>query len=117
MRVIGAIVLILGLASLVLGIVFMIEASDGRQEVADSIAPLPLDILDETYDQLKAGIEQMKEAGMQPDISKSLEKTGLGLARANVGKARMQNVNGIVDIIIGAGLILTGVAIYKKAAA
>jgi hypothetical protein len=114
MRTIAIIVLILGVASLVFGIYFVVYGSDGKQEVADNIAPLPLDKLDATYDEAKAGIQQMEAAGIEPELSLKLKKTGLGLSRANVGTARFAFYSGIVDIIIGAGLILAGVGLLKK---
>ena len=42
MRVMAVIVVILGLASLVFGILFVTQAASAEQEIADSIAPLPL---------------------------------------------------------------------------
>jgi uncharacterized membrane protein len=120
MRIIGTLVILLGLAVLVLGIVLMTQASTARNEVADSIAPLPLDQLDDQYDAVTEQYKQMKAAGAQPDVQFNnlyATKTGLGLARANVGKARMLNWNGIIDIIAGAGLVLAGLGLLRKAKA
>ena len=114
MRAIAIIVILLGIASLVFGVLFVTQAADAKQEVADSIAPLPLDQLDAKYDEAKAGIEQMEAAGMEPDLALKLQKTGLGLARANKGTAQSVMYNGIVDIVVGAGLVLAGLALAKK---
>ena len=114
MRTIAVIVILLGIASLVFGVLFVTQSVDAKQQVADSIAPLQLDQLEDKYDEAKAGIEQMEAAGMEPDLSLKLQKTALGLARANKGTAQSVMYNGIVDIVVGAGLVLTGLALAKK---
>ena len=114
MRAIAIIVILLGIASLVFGILFVTQAADAKQEVADSIAPLPLEDLNETYDTIKGSIADMEAAGMEPDLALKLKKTGLGLARANKGTAESVMYNGIVDIAVGVGLVLTGLALAKK---
>jgi hypothetical protein len=117
MRAIAIIVVILGLASLVFGILFVTEGASGSQEVAESIDPLPLDQLEDAYEQAKAGIAQMEAAGMEPDLATKLTKTGLGLARANKGTADMVKTNGVVDICVGLGLVLAGLGLLRKAQA
>ncbi len=117
MRAIAIIIVILGLASLVIGILFVTQAASGLQEVADSIDPLPLDQLEDKYDQAKAGIAQMEAAGMEPELATKLQKTGLGLARANKGTAESVRVNGVVDICVGLGLVLAGLGLLRKAQA
>ena len=120
MRVMAIIVVILGLASLVLGILFITQAISAEQEVADSIAPLPLDQLDAQYDAVTDKYNQMKAAGAPPSTDFNYlygNKVGLGLARSNVGTASFVRMTGLIDIIIGLGLILTGLAILRKASA
>ena len=117
MRAIAVIIIILGLASLVFGILFTTQSGTARQEVADSIDPLPLDQLDDRYDQVKAQYKQMRDSGAQPSAEYNylaVQKTGLGLARANVGTARAIMLYGLIDIIVGLGLVLTGVAMLRK---
>jgi hypothetical protein len=117
MRVLAIIVILLGIASIVFGILFVTQAADARQEVADSIAPLPLDQLDAQYDTVTDQYNQMKAAGAQPDTQFNYlyaTKTGLGLARANIGTANAVRMNGIVDIVVGAGLVLSGLALSRK---
>ena len=114
MRAIAVIIIILGLASLVFGILFTTQSGTARQEVADSIAPLPLDQLDAKYDEAKGAIDQMKAAGNEPPLELTVQKTGLGLARANVGTAKAIMLYGLIDIIVGLGLALTGVAMLRK---
>lgn len=117
MRVIAIVVVILGLASLVLGVLFITQANSGKQEVGDSIAPLPLDQLDAQYDTVKTQYEQMKAAGTPPGIEYNyliIQKTGLGLARSQIGTANFVQTTGIINIIVGLGLVLVGFGILRK---
>lgn len=128
MRVIAVIVVLLGLASLVLGILFLTQASSAEQEVANLIAPLKLAELDAKYDAVKAKADAMK-ATEEPQIQAgqampsamynylSIQRTSLGLARANVGTASFVRTTGIINIILGLGLVLAGVALLRKASA
>ena len=53
MRVLAILVIILGIAALVFGILFIPQANSARQKVADSLtSPVNLDNLDATYDQV-----------------------------------------------------------------
>jgi hypothetical protein len=116
-RIISIIVIILGLASIVFGVLYITQASSAENEIAESIAPLPLDQLDTQYDTVKAQYEQMKAAGAQPGTDfnyLTIQKTGLGLARANVGTAQSVRMNGIIDIILGLGLGLVGIVLMRK---
>ncbi len=117
MRIISIIVIILGLASIVFGVLYITQASSAENEIAESIAPLPLDQLDAQYDTVKAQYEQMKAAGAQPGTDfnyLTIQKTGLGLARANFGTAQSVRMNGIIDIILGLGLGLVGIVLMRK---
>ena len=117
MRVISIIIIILGLASVVFGVLFITQASAAEDEIAESIAPLPLSQLDAQYETVKAQYEQMRDAGAQPGTDYNyltIQKTGLGLARANAGTAQATRMNGIIDIILGIGLGLTGLVIIRK---
>ena len=105
------------MASIVFGVLYVTQASSAEKEIAESIAPLPLDQLDSQYDAVKAQYEQMKAAGAQPSTDYNyltIQKTGLGLARANVGTAQSVRMNGIIDIILGLGLGLVGIVLMKK---
>jgi hypothetical protein len=117
MRAMAVIIVILGLAGLVFGILFITQAASGEQEVADSIAPLPLDQLDAQYDAVTAQYNQMKEAGAPPSTDFNYlygNKVGLGLARANVGTARFVRTTGVIDIVLGLGLVLAGLGMLRK---
>lgn len=120
MRVMAVIMAILGLASLVLGILFITQATSAEQEVADSIAPLPLEQLDATYDAVTAQYNQAKAAQTPPSPEYNAlygNKVGLGLARSNMGTASFVRMTGLIDIILGLGLILAGLALLRKAPA
>ena len=115
MRAMAIIIVILGLASLIFGILFVTQAASAENEVAESIDPLPLDQLEAKYEEAKDGIKQMEAAGMEPDLATKLTKTGLGLAKANYGTAKAVRVNGVVDICVGLGLVFAGLALLRKA--
>lgn len=117
MRAIAIIVLILGVASLGMGVLFYINSMSAEDEVAESIAPLPLDQLDAQYDQVAAQFNQVKASGAPPSADTNYlqaTKVGLGLARANVGTANFVMMSGVVQAVVGIGLILAGVALLKK---
>jgi hypothetical protein len=117
MRAIGIIVLILGVASLVLGVLLIPQAYSAEDEIAESIAPLPLDQVDPQYDAVKAKYTQMKESGAPPSVEYNyltVQKTGLGLTRSQIGLASLTRTIGIVNIILGVGLILAGIGLMRK---
>lgn len=117
MRAIAVITIILGLAAMVFGILFTTQSVSAKQEVADSIAPLPLAQLDGQYDLIKTQYDLMRQSGAQPGVEYNYliaQKVGLGLARSNVGTANFVMTMGIINIIIGLGLVLTGVALLRK---
>jgi len=127
MRVLGIIVIILGLASLVLGILFIPQAASGHKQVADSVAPLTVDQINPQYDKVSATFDKLM-AAEEPKIQQgadpspmynyiSAQRALLGLAKANVGTVSAVRTNGIIDIILGVGLVLTGVVIFRQKAA
>jgi hypothetical protein len=121
MRLLALLVVILGIATLVFGIMFIPQASDAKKKVADSLtAPVTLDTLDATYDKISGSFDQLKAAGMpssDPQYVMILgQRTSLGLARSNVGVAKVLNTMGIVNIIAGVGFIFAGCALMMKKA-
>jgi predicted PurR-regulated permease PerM len=127
MRVLAVVIIILGLASLVLGIIFIPQAASGRQQIADSIAPLTLDKLNAQYDKVSAAFDQFM-AQEEPKIQAqqaqpsamynylSAQRAMLGLAKANVGTVNNVRINGIVDIVLGVGFVLIGIVLFRKKA-
>jgi hypothetical protein len=125
MRVLAVIVIILGLAGLVFGILFIPQASSGEKEIADSVAPLTLDQVDAKYDAVSTQFDKVMMAE-EPQIQAgkaapsamynylSAQRALLGLAKANVGTTQNVRVNGIIDIILGLGLVLAGVVLLRK---
>jgi hypothetical protein len=114
MRLLGLVVVILGIATLVFGIMFFPQASDTKQKVVDSlIAPVTLENLDATYDQVNAAFGQMAQTDPLyiPTLAK---RTSLGLGKTNVGISKILTTSGIINIIIGAGLAIGGCALMMK---
>jgi len=119
MRILALLVVILGIAVLVFGIIFIPQASEAKQKVADSLtAPVTLDTLDATYDQISGSFDQLKASGMpssDPQYVMVLgQRTSLGLAKSNVGIARVLNTMGIINILLGVGLVFTGCALIMR---
>jgi hypothetical protein len=114
MRFLALLVVILGIAALVFGIIFFPQASDAKQKVVDAlIAPVTLDNLDATYDAVNAQFKAMAQTDPMyiPTLAK---RTSLGLAKTNVGTAKFVNTMGIVNIIVGVGLMLGGCALWMR---
>jgi len=115
MRVLGIIVIILAVATLVLGVLFMFQSNSAKQTVADSIAPnLTLDKVDATYDALTTQFKAM--TGAEPEYLMVLaQRTSVGLAKSNVGLADLIKMIGIVNIVIGVGIAGAGIVLVRKA--
>jgi hypothetical protein len=123
---VALIIIAAGAISLVFGIVFLVQAGSARQEIADDIAPLTLDKVDAQYDavvlQDKAIIqrEPLVQAGKAEPSAMynylSIQRTSLGLAKANIGVADFTKTTGIIDIILGVGFLLTGTVLMQKKA-
>ena len=127
-RFYGIIVALIGVAILVMGIVFELQASTAKQTVSDEIAPVTLSTLNDTYDKVKAGYTQYATAeGANVQAGKaapsaaynyySAQRALLGLAKSNIATAKFVMMSGTVDIVLGIGLILTGMVLYMKPAA
>lgn len=119
------IVTVLGVAALVFGIIFITQAGSAEQEIADEIQPVTIAEVDAKYEAVKtnqmalAGTEEPKiQAGTAAPSTTynylTVQRTSLGLARANIGLAGFVRTSGIIDIIVGLGLILAGVGLFKK---
>jgi predicted nicotinamide N-methyase len=115
MRILGIVILILGLVGVVFGIIFLPMASSAEQQVADSIAPqLTLDKVDATYDKLDAQLKAM--VGNEPQyLQVFAQRTSVGLAKSNMGVAKLVRYLGILNICVGAGLAAAGFYVFRKA--
>jgi predicted PurR-regulated permease PerM len=119
MRILALLVVILGIAVLVFGIIFIPQASEAKQKVADSLTSgVTLDNLDDKYDQINGAYDQLKASGMPSNDPQYVmvlgQRTSLGLAKSNVGVARVLNTLGIVNIIAGAGLVFAGCVLIMR---
>jgi len=123
MKALAIIVLILGLASVAMGIIFVLNSGTARDEVATSIAPLPLENLDAQYDQVKSSqmqLAQAEGAAIQQGNPSStyvwltLQRTSLGLARSSVGIADLTMIMGYLNIVIGIGLVIVSLGMMRK---
>lgn len=128
MRILAAIVIIIGLATLVFGILFLPKASAAEQEIADEIAPVTTDQLDQKYDDVTAAYRQAMAAEgpaiaqhtAGPSVNYAYyagQRALLGLARSNMGVASLVRMLGIVNIIAGLGLVMVGFVLYRKSSA
>jgi len=127
-RVIGIIVALIGVVILVMGIVFELQANTAKKTVADEISPIPLSGLNAQYDAIKTAQEQyMAAEGANVQAGKAAPSAGynytsaqralLGLAKSNIGTSGFVMMSGTVDIVLGLGLMLTGMVLYMKPAA
>jgi hypothetical protein len=118
-------VILCGLAALVFGIIFLPQASSAEDEIAASVAPLTLDEVEGKYDTVaanynlyKAAEEPLIQTGQAEPSAMynylSSQRALLGLAKANIGTAKFVRMLGIVNIIIGAGLVVGGLVMVKK---
>ena len=127
-RCIAIVVAVLGVVGLVFGIMFITQASSAEQEIANEIQPLTIAQVDAKYEAVKTNQmalamteEPQIQAGQAAPSAMynylTVQRTSLGLARANIGLAGFVRTSGIIDIIVGLGLILAGVGLFRKARA
>jgi hypothetical protein len=113
MRILSLVTLILGLAAIVFGVLFVFQANSGNNEIIASIAPLTIAQVEPMYDQISAQIGQIPKT--DPNyLPTALQKTSLGLAKANIGAVKAVRMNGFIDIGVGIALVLTGIAVMRK---
>jgi hypothetical protein len=116
---------LVGVVALVFGIIFITQAGSSSQEVADSIQPVTLAELDGKFEAVKVQQTAMR-AAEEPQIQAgtaapsstynylTIQRAALGLARTNVGLAGFVRTAGILDILVGIGLVLAGVGLFKQ---
>jgi len=124
-RWIAVVVAVLGVVSLVFGIIFVAQASSAEQEITSEIQPLKIAEVDAKYEAVKTNqmaLAKTEEPKIQAGTAApsamynylTIQRTSLGLARANIGLAGFVRTSGIIDIIVGLGLILAGAGLFKK---
>lgn len=122
------VIIVLGIASLVFGIIFIFQAGSGTQWISDDIAPLAIKDVDAKYDAVSVNQQKMmaaEEPNIQADKAApsamynylTVQRTGLGLARTNVGLVGFIRMAGIINVVLGLGLVLIGVAAPAKSKA
>jgi hypothetical protein len=125
MRAIAVIVIIMGIAALVFGILFVAQAGTAEKEIANSVAPLTLDQVNPKYDAVavkydaaKAAEEPKIQAGQAAPSAMydylSAQRALLGLAKSNIGLSQFIRISGVVDILMGLGVVLAGVWLMRK---
>jgi len=129
MRNLGSLIIIaIGAVSLVFGIIFIVQSGSAKQQIADDIAPLTIDQVDAKYDAvvaqqntMRAAEEPKIQAGQAAPSSMynylTIQRTSLGLARTNIGLVGFTRMTGIIDIVVGVGLLFTGMFLMQKKAA
>ena len=105
---------IVGVVCLVFGIMGIIEAGNSEQEVADEIAPITLSTLDATYDQISAAYSAVRGTDTPEESVLLGKKTSLGLARSNIGTIKFVRNTSILEIVLGAGLVLASVGLFRR---
>jgi hypothetical protein len=125
MRGLSLLVIILGLVALVFGIIFLPQASSAEKEIAEQVAPLPVDQINPHYDTVTQAFNAQM-AKEEPNIQAgkaapsalyaylSGQRALLGLAKANMGTASFVRMVGIIDILIGVGMIAAGFVLFRK---
>ena len=124
-RLSAIIIVVLGLVGLVFGIMFIAQAGSAEQEIANEIRPLTIAEVDAKYETVKtkqmtiaATEEPQIQAGQAAPSTTynylTIQRTSLGLTRTNIGLAAFVRSSGIIDIIVGLGLILAGMGLLKK---
>jgi tRNA U34 2-thiouridine synthase MnmA/TrmU len=123
MRVVAILVAVLGLFVLALGVIFLNQAGSAEKTIADEIQPLKVADVNTTYDGVKAKQLQLAKAegaAIQAGNPSgtytylTLQRTSLGLTKANLGVAQFVRTAGIVNIVLGAGVLLLALGMLTK---
>lgn len=126
MRSLGSLIIIaVGAASLVFGIIFIVQSGSAKQQITDDIAPLTIDEVDARYDAVVAqqnGIRALEEPKIQAGQAApsamynylTAQRASLGLARTNIGLVGFTRMTGIIDIVLGVGMLFAGALLMQK---
>lgn len=123
-RLLALIVALVGITCLVFGIIFVTQATSAKQKLIDDISPLQLSQVNARYDTVKAyqtammlSEETKVQTGQDPSPKYDYflaQRALLGLAKSNNGLSGFVLNNGIVDIVLGFGLVVAGLAFLRK---
>lgn len=127
MRILSLVTIILGIAAIALGVVFVLQANSSTDEINTSIAPLTADQINPKYEAVTAKFKQIM-AAEEPNIQAgkaapsdmynylSAQRGLLGLAKANIGTVKFVRMNAYVTMGIGLALALAGFVAMRKSA-
>ena len=107
---------IVGIVCIVFGVMSIMEAGNAEEKVAEELAPAGIALADvhAAYGQASAALGLAMQSGDQEAIQNAtLQKTSLGLAKANVGTIKFVRNTGILEIVLGAGLVLASAGLCK----
>jgi uncharacterized membrane protein HdeD (DUF308 family) len=116
-NLLSMLVAVVGVAAIVLGVVFIMQANSSKTTLENELAPVTLANLNATYDQVKAGLAQAQAAGdaaVETTQSLGWQKAALSVAKANAGTIQFVQMSGIAAIVLGVGFLCTGYLAMKK---
>jgi hypothetical protein len=105
---------VVGVVCIVFGIMGIMGAGNSEQEVADELAPVTIANLDDTYDQISAAYSAVRGTDSPEESVLLGKKTSLGLARSNIGTIDFVRNTSILEIVIGAGLVIASIGFFKR---
>lgn len=104
--------MVVGVAAIVFGAMFILQANDSQDVLAAEVVPLQLSQVDARYDQVKGALAAATDAAEIQNLT--LQKTSLGLAKSNMGAISMVRTSGILYIVFGAAFVFTGALFFVK---
>jgi hypothetical protein len=119
-NILSILVAVLGVVCIVFGVLFVMEAGSNKTTVVDELTAsgVTVDNIDAKYDAAKAGLAQALAAGTAgTETSQSLgwQKVSLGLGKTNLAMVDFVQKSGILAVVLGAGFLLAGAGLMKKA--
>jgi hypothetical protein len=105
---------IVGVVSIVFGIMGIIEAGNAEQKLVESIEPIQISEVNGLYGQASAAYKALRGTGTPEESAALLGKTSLGLAKSNIGTIKFVKNTAILEIILGAGLVLASAGLFKQ---
>jgi hypothetical protein len=118
-NLLSILVTVIGIVCIVFGVMFIMQAGSSRTDVVDELkaSNVTADNLNAKYDEAKAGLVQALTAGAPgAESAQSIgwQKASLGVAKSSLATISFVEKSGILTIVIGLGLVLTGLALMKK---
>jgi hypothetical protein len=116
-NVLSVLVAVVGVVCIVFGVLFILQAQDGRATLVDELAAsnITLDTLNTAYDQANTGLGLAMQSGDDEKIQDAgWQKASLAVAKSNAGVVDFAQNSGILMIVIGAGLIFAGWGLMIK---